>query len=128
MTTFALRTLFKSSVLYQSLKAVILLPITTIFSVSAMAGMVSVSNYPLALLSHEVTQGQHDAKVLLTAGDVGHHGSLSPSKVKLVEDSDYVIWFGESLEQNLVKTLADAPNAISLLQFNAFNRLPLRAY
>lgn len=59
MTTFALRTLFKSSVLYQSLKAVILLPITTIFSVSAMAGMVSVSNYPLALLSHEVTQGQH---------------------------------------------------------------------
>lgn len=126
MTTFTSRTLFKSSVLYQSLKAVIILPITTIFSVSAMAGVVSVSNYPLALLSHEVTQGQHDAEVLLTAGDVGHHGSLSPSKIKLVEDSDYVIWFGESLEQNLVKTLADAPNAISLLQFNAFNRLPLR--
>lgn len=93
---------------------------------AAQAGVVSVSNYPLALLSHEVTQGQHDAQVLLDAGDVGHHGSLSPSKVKLIEDSDYVVWFGESLEQNLVKSLADAPNAISLLKFNAFERLPLR--
>lgn len=126
MMTFETLTLFKNSMLYRSLKAVIALPVTAIFSVPAMAGVVSVSNYPLALLSHEVTQGQHDAEVLLSAGDVGHHGSLSPSKVKLVEDSDYVIWFGESLEQNLVKTLADAPNAISLLQFNAFHRLPLR--
>lgn len=93
---------------------------------AAQAGVVSVSNYPLALLSHEVTKGEHDAQVLLGAGDVGHHGSLSPSKIKLIEDSDYVVWFGESLEQNLVKSLADAPNAIALLKFNAFHRLPLR--
>lgn len=92
----------------------------------AQAGVVSVSNYPLALLSHAVTQGNNDAKVLLSAGDVGHHGSLSPSKVKLVQDSDFVVWFGESLEQNLVKTLQDAPNSISLLKFDAFVRLPLR--
>ncbi|MFB6348163.1 metal ABC transporter solute-binding protein, Zn/Mn family [Moraxella marmotae] len=92
----------------------------------AVAGVVSVSNYPLALLSHAVTQGNQDAEVLLETGDVGHHGSLSPSKVKLVKDSDYVVWFGEAMEQNLAKPLQDAPNAISLLKFNAFHRLPLR--
>lgn len=92
----------------------------------ALAGTVTVSNYPLALLSKAVTKGNHDAQVLLGAGDVGHHGSLAPSKVKLVEDSDFVVWFGADLEQNLVKTLDKAPNAISLLQFNAFTRYPQR--
>lgn len=92
----------------------------------ATAGVVSVSNYPLALLSNAVTKGNHDAKILLEAGDVGHHGSLSPSKVKLIEESDFVVWFGQDLEQNLVKTLADAPNDIALLDFDAFSRLPLR--
>lgn len=95
-------------------------------SISAWAGVVSVSNYPLALLSNAVTQGDHDAEVLLGAGDVGHHGALSPSKVKLVEDSQFVVWFGGDLEQNLVKSLDNAPNAISLLKFNAFTRHPLR--
>lgn len=92
----------------------------------AHAGQVSVSNYPLYLLSQEVTKGTHDAQVLLSAGDVGHHGSLSPAKTKLAKDSQFVVWFGEELEQNLVNTLSDAPNAISLFKMNAFHRLPLR--
>lgn len=93
---------------------------------TAHAGVVSVSNYPLALLSNAVTKDAAPAKVLLNAGDVGHHGELSPSAKKLVVDSDYVVWFGGALEQNLVNTLSDAPNAISLFDFNAFERLPLR--
>ncbi|MDO4450935.1 MAG: metal ABC transporter substrate-binding protein [Moraxella sp.] len=92
----------------------------------AHAGMVTVSNYPLLLLSNAVTEGAEPAQVLLSAGDVGHHGSLSPSKVKLVGESDYVVWFGHELEQNLVKTLDTAPNAISLFKMKAFYRLPLR--
>lgn len=99
---------------------------TILTATTAHAGMVSVSNYPLALLSKAVTQGKNDASVLLEAGDVGHHGSLSPSKAKLIAESDFVVWFGKDLEQNLVKSLQDAPNSISLLSFNAFNRLPLR--
>lgn len=92
----------------------------------AWAGMVSVSNHPLSLLSNAVTQGTEPAQVLLSKGDVGHHGSLSPSGVKLVKDSRFVVWFGTELEQNLVNTLHDAPNAISLYRFDAFYRLPLR--
>lgn len=99
---------------------------TLLATITAHAGTVSVSNYPLALLSNAVTQGAEPAQVLLGAGDVGHHGTLSPSGVKLVEDSDFVVWFGEELEQNLVNSLKDAPNAISLYRFKAFKRLPLR--
>lgn len=93
---------------------------------SATAGTVSVSNYPLLLLSNEVTKGVNPAQMLLEVGDVGHHGSLSPSRMKLAKDSQFVVWFGKELEQNLVNTLQDVPNAISLYQFRAFRRLPLR--
>lgn len=94
-------------------------------SSSAMA-TVAVSNYPLSLLSKAVTQGKGDAYVLLGAGDVGHHGSLSPQAIKQVHDSHFVVWFGGELEQNLVKSLDIAPNAISLFKMNAFRRLPMR--
>lgn len=93
---------------------------------TAHAGTVTVSNYPLLLLSNAVTQGVEPAQVLLSAGDVGHHGSLSPSKMKLIGESDYVVWFGQELEQNLAKSLETAPNAISLFKMKAFYRLPLR--
>lgn len=92
----------------------------------ANADVVSVSNYPLLLLSNAVTKGAQPAQMLLSSGDVGHHGSLSPSKVKLVKDSRFVVWFGQELEQNLVNTLQNAPNAIALYRFKAFERLPLR--
>lgn len=92
----------------------------------ALAGQVTVSNYPLWLLSKAVTQGQADAQILLKAGDVGHHGSLSPSSVKALHDSRFVVWFGDALEQNLVNHLENAPNAISLFKFKAFVRHPMR--
>lgn len=92
----------------------------------AKADVVTVSNYPLLLLSNAVTKGGEPAQVLLSSGDVGHHGSLAPNKVKLAKDSRFVVWFGQELEQNLVNTLQDAPNAISLYRFKAFYRLPLR--
>lgn len=98
----------------------------TALATTAHAGTVTVSNYPLLLLSNTVTEGVEPAQVLLSAGDVGHHGSLSPSKAKLVSESDYVVWFGQELEQNLVKALENAPNAISLFKMKAFYRLPLR--
>lgn len=94
--------------------------------VVAKADVVAVSNYPLLLLSNAVTKGGQPAQMLLSAGDVGHHGSLAPNKVKLAKDSRFVVWFGQELEQNLVNTLQNAPNAISLYRFNAFHRLPLR--
>lgn len=87
---------------------------------------VAVSNYPLYLLSQAVTQGKADATVLLGAGDVGHHGNLSPTALKAVKDSQFVVWFGSELEQNLVGSLKDAPNAIGLFDFKAFNRKSLR--
>lgn len=97
------------------------------FALSAHAtSKVSVSNYPLYLLSKEVTQGKNDATVLLGAGDVGHHGSLSPQAIKAARESQFVVWFGAQLEQNLRSTLGDAPNAIALFEFDAFRRLPLR--
>lgn len=92
----------------------------------ANAQVVTVSNYPLLLLSNAVTKDLPSAQMLLSAGDVGHHGSLPPDKVKLIKDSRFVVWFGKELEQNLVNSLQDAPNAISLNRFNAFYRLPLR--
>lgn len=92
----------------------------------AWAGQVSVSNYPLYLLSQEVTQGQADAKVLLRAGDVGHHGKLSPTAVKLTKDSQFVVWFGQELEQNIANTLNTAPNAIRLFDFGALHKKPMR--
>lgn len=94
--------------------------------VSAHAATVSVSNYPLFLLSEAVTEGAPSAKRLLQAGEVGHHGSISPGDIKAIRDSKFVVWFGESLENNLASSLKTAPNAIALFEFDAFNRHPLR--
>ena len=92
----------------------------------AQAATVSVSNYPLFLLSQAVTEGAPPAKQLLQAGEVGHHGSISPGDIKAIKDSTFVVWFGESLENNLAANLNDAPNSIALFKFDAFNRHPLR--
>ena len=92
----------------------------------AQATTVSVSNYPLFLLSQAVTEGAPPAKQLLQAGEVGHHGSISPGDIKAIKDSTFVVWFGESLENNLAANLNDAPNSIALFKFDAFNRHPLR--
>lgn len=87
---------------------------------------IAISNYPLFLLSGEVTKGAPSGHLLLKAGDVGHHGSLSPTGIKTVKDSRYVVWFGEQLESNLAKVLAKSNNSISLFDLNAFERRPLR--
>ena len=100
--------------------------LSSLFMVSAQAGTVSVSNYPLFLLSQAVTEGAPPAKQLLQAGEVGHHGSISPGDIKAIQDSTFVVWFGGSLENTLATTLDNAPNAISLFAFDAFNRHPLR--
>lgn len=92
----------------------------------AQAATVSVSNYPLFLLSQSVTEGAPPAKQLLQAGEVGHHGSISPGDIKAIQDSTFVVWFGEPLENNLAASLNSAPNAIGLFKFDAFNRHPLR--
>ena len=92
----------------------------------AQATTVSVSNYPLFLLSQAVTEGAPPAKQLLQAGEVGHHGSISPGDIKAIKDSTFVVWFGEPLENNLAANLNDAPNSIALFKFDAFNRHPLR--
>lgn len=94
--------------------------------VTAQAATVSVSNYPLFLLSNAVTEGAPSAQRLLQAGEVGHHGSISPGDIKAIQDSKFVVWFGEPLENNLASSLNTAPNAISLFAFDAFNRHPLR--
>lgn len=96
------------------------------FMMSAQAATVSVSNYPLFLLSQAVTEGAPSAKQLLQAGEVGHHGSISPGDIKAIQNSKFVVWFGEPLENNLATTLNSAPNAITLFKFDAFNRHPLR--
>jgi len=95
-------------------------------AMSAQAATVSVSNYPLFLLSHAVTEGATPAKQLLQAGEVGHHGSISPGDIKTIQDSTFVVWFGEPLENNLATTLNNAPNSIALFKFDAFIRHPLR--
>lgn len=97
------------------------------FTTSAQAAdTVSVSNYPLFLLSEAVTKGAPSAKKLLNPGEVGHHGSISPKDIKTVQDSTFVVWFGAPLENNLASTLDSAPNAISLFAFDAFKRYPMR--
>ena len=93
---------------------------------SAQAATVSVSNYPLFLLSQAVTEGTPSAKQLLQAGEVGHHGSISPVDIKAIQDSTFVVWFGEPRENNLAATLNSSPNAIALFKFDAFKRHPLR--
>lgn len=95
-------------------------------TLSAQAATVSVSNYPLFLLSEAVTQGAPSAEQILDPSEVGHHGSISPGDIKAIQDSKFVVWFGAPLEHNLATSLDKAPNAISLYAFDAFNRHPLR--
>lgn len=95
-------------------------------AISVQAATVTVSNYPLFLLSQAVTAGAPPAKQLLQAGEVGHHGSISPRDIKAIQDSKFVVWFGEPLENNLASSLNSAPNAIALFKFDAFKRYPLR--
>ncbi len=82
----------------------------------------TVSNHPLFLLSEAVTAGTNTTVIkLLDIGDVGHHASLSPSDIKAIKDSKYVVWFGKALESNLANTLSKAPNAVTLLDNNKDN-------
>lgn len=87
---------------------------------------IAISNYPLFLLSEAVTKGAPSGKLLLGAGDVGHHGSLSPEGIKTVRDSRYVVWFGHQLESNLVKPLSKSHNTISLFDMRGFTFRPVR--
>lgn len=96
------------------------------FTLSVQAATVSVSNYPMFLLSEAITDGTPSANRILQAGDVGHHGSVSPSDMKAIKDSKFVVWFGPALENSLTGSLKNAPNAIALFEFDAFNRYPLR--
>jgi len=96
------------------------------FTLSAHAATVSVSNHPMFLLSQAVTEGTPSANQILQAGDVGHHGSISPNDKKAIQDSKFVVWFGPSLENSLTGSLEMAPNAIDLFAFDAFTRHPLR--
>ena len=100
--------------------------LASMLTVNAQGAMVSVSNHPMFLLSQAVTDGTPSANQILQAGDVGHHGSISPSDMKAIKDSTFVVWFGSAMERNLDTTLSAAPNAISLFDFDAFNRHPLR--
>ncbi|WP_350562254.1 metal ABC transporter substrate-binding protein [Psychrobacter sp. CAL346-MNA-CIBAN-0220] len=102
------------------------LMILSLLAMSAQAATVSVSNYPLFLLSQAVTEGAPSAKQILDPSEVGHHGSISPGDIKAIQDSKFVVWFGAPLEHNLATSLDKAPNAISLYAFDAFSRLPLR--
>ncbi|GAF53417.1 LOW QUALITY PROTEIN: zinc ABC transporter, periplasmic-binding protein ZnuA [Psychrobacter sp. JCM 18900] len=95
------------------------------FTLNAQAATVSVSNYPLFLLSEAVTEARHQpidyckrgrwVIMVVSAGDI-----------KAIKDSKFVVWFGEPLENNLAASLKTAPNAIALFEFDAFNRHPLR--
>ncbi len=112
---------------YWWIKVVTLFMLSSTALISAQAATtVSVSNYPLFLLSEAVTAGAPSAKQILNPGDVGHHGSVSPGDIKAIQESKFVVWFGEPLERNLAATLNTAPNAISLFDFKAFTRHPLR--
>ncbi len=103
-----------------------LLILSLFASLQVQAATVSVSNHPMFLLSEAVTEGTPSANQILQAGDVGHHGSISPSDMKTIKDSKFVVWFGDSLENSLTGSLKTAPNAIALFDFKAFNRHPLR--
>lgn len=117
---------FSRSIIKLSSLLIGVLVLLSSLTLSTQAATVSVSNYPLFLLSQAVTEGAPSAKQLLQAGEVGHHGSISPGDIKSIQDSKFVVWFGESLENNLATALNTAPNAISLFKFDAFNRYPLR--
>ena len=104
----------------------IVLTLSAFGSLQVQAATVSVSNHPMFLLSQAVTEGTPSANQILQAGNVGHHGSISPSDMKAIKDSKFVVWFGPSLESSLTGSLESAPNAIALFDFNAFNRHPLR--
>lgn len=110
----------------QYLMTGMLLTLGSFASLHVQAATVSVSNHPMFLLSQAVTAGTPSANQILQAGDVGHHGSISPSDMKAIKDSKFVVWFGDSLENSLTGSLQTAPNAIDLFAFNAFNRHPLR--
>lgn len=87
----------------------------------------AVSNHPIFLLSEAVTEGTNTTvKKLLNAGDVGHHGSLSPSDMKVIEDSKYVVWFGDQLESNLAHELNEADNTVKLLDIDGLVIHPRR--
>ncbi|MBS9780316.1 MAG: zinc ABC transporter substrate-binding protein [Moraxellaceae bacterium] len=87
----------------------------------------TVSNQPLFLLSEAVTQGTPTTVYkLLQSGDVGHHASLSPSDIKNIQNSKYVVWFGKGLENNLANTLKNQKNTITILQDKSIELLPKR--
>tara|TARA_R110002095_G_scaffold80982_3_gene70262 strand:+ start:3149 stop:4102 length:954 start_codon:yes stop_codon:yes gene_type:complete len=70
------------------------------------APKVVVSIKPLYSLTYELMKGVGEPVLLLKGAADPHHFSLRPSHVKLMKESDLIIWIGPMLEQFMVKTIA----------------------
>ena len=107
-----------------------LLMIFTTFQVHASviqnadAPKVVVSIKPLYALTYELMRGVGEPVLLLQGAADPHHFSLTPSHVKLIKESDLIVWIGPMLEHFMVKTIASKKKRdLSLMSTKGLNLL-----
>ncbi|OTG86783.1 zinc ABC transporter substrate-binding protein [Acinetobacter sp. ANC 4558] len=95
------------------------------FSALGWSQGIVVSTHPIYLIAQEVTKGIETPQLLL--GDqTGHDVTLTPKHRKMINDASLLIWLGPQHEAPLTKLLANNPTAISILDSNLIQELPLR--
>ncbi|HBN21689.1 MAG TPA: hypothetical protein DD412_00425 [Holosporales bacterium] len=88
------------------------------------APKVVVSIKPLYAFTYEVMRGVGEPTLLLQGAADPHHFNLTPSHVKLIKESDLIIWIGPMLEHFMVKPIAGKKKRdISLMSTKGLNLL-----
>ena len=84
-----------------------------------------VSTHPIYLIAQEVTKGI-ETPTLLLGDQTGHDVTLTPKHRKMINDASLIIWLGPQHEAPLTKLLANNNLAVSILESNLIQELPLR--
>lgn len=106
-------------------RLVVLCLITFFASMSWAQAPLVVSTHPIYLIAKEITHGVEEPKLLLE-NQSGHDVQLTPAHRKLLQEASLVIWLGKAHEAPLANVLAKNKQAVSLLDTQVLQILPMR--
>jgi len=107
----------------------LLLLITSSTIATAKPLRIVVSIKPIHSLIAGITQGVTEPELLMNSNQSPHHYSLRPSERRMLAEADLIFWVGPTMESVLPRVLDSLKNknkAVSLIQTQGLNLLPIR--
>ena len=85
-----------------------------------------VSTHPLYLIAQDVTKGVEQPTLILSKQHTGHDIHITPKVRQAINEADLILWLGEQHEAPLKRILNTIKKAVSLLDSQIMQTLPLR--